>query len=132
MNNAYRCMRTLKITEVLLSKTKNHICKTISLRRELKLPVTPSTHLFEDHIVYQMKNIVGGLADKSEDHIERTHQDGKHSERIYCGLINFNQSQISQIKINNMMTNPQVKLKLEQIKNESKRNRKCKRYFNIK
>ena len=65
MNNAYRCMRTLKITEVLLSKTKNHICKTISLRRELKLSVTPSAHLFEDHIVRQMKNIVGGLAAKS-------------------------------------------------------------------
>ena len=30
----------------------------------------PSTHLFEDHIVYQMINIVDGLADKSEDHIE--------------------------------------------------------------
>ena len=45
-----------------------------------------------------MKNIVGGLADKSEDHIEGSHQDGKHSERRYCGLTNFKQSQISQIK----------------------------------
>ena len=45
--------------------------------------------MFEDHIVYQMKNIVGGLAGKGEDRVERTHQDGKRSERIYCGLINF-------------------------------------------
>ena len=43
--------------------------------------MTPSVHLFEDHIVYQMKNIVDGLADKSEDHIERGHQDGKRSEK---------------------------------------------------
>ena len=36
----------------------------MSLWRELKLHVTPPTHLFEDHIVYQTENIVGGLADK--------------------------------------------------------------------
>ena len=67
-------------------------------RIESTCNITPSAHLFEDHIVHQMKNDVGGLADKSEDHIERSHQDGKQSERIYCGLTNFKQSQISQIK----------------------------------
>ena len=80
MDNAYRCMRTLKSIDKLISKTKDHICKTISLWRELKLSVTPFAHLFEDHIVYQMENIVGGLANKSEDHIDRAHQDGKRSE----------------------------------------------------
>ena len=94
--------------------------------RELKILVIPSAHLFEVHIVCQMKNIVGGLADKSEDHIDRAHQDGKRIEQIYCGLTNFKQSQVSQLKNNNMMTNPQVKLKSEQIKNESKRNLKRK------
>ena len=66
MDNAYRCMRTLIVTDELITKTKDHICKTMLLRRKLKIPVTPSAHLFEDHIVYQMENIVGGLADKSE------------------------------------------------------------------
>ena len=73
MNCAYRCMRTLTITDDLISKTKDHICKTMILWRKLKMPVTPSAHLFEDHILYQMKNIDCGLADKSEDHIERAH-----------------------------------------------------------
>ena len=41
-----------------------------------------------------MENSVGGLADKSEDHIERAHQDGKQSKRIYCGLTTFKQSQV--------------------------------------
>ena len=63
--------------------------------RKLKIPVTPSSHSFEDHIVYQMGNAVGGLADKSEDHIKRTHQDCKRSEKKYCGVTNFQQSQIS-------------------------------------
>ena len=34
------------------------------LWRELNLPVTLSAHLFKDHIVHQMKNLIGGLSDK--------------------------------------------------------------------
>ena len=59
------------------------------LWRELKLPVLPSAHLFEDYIVYQMKDIVGGLADKREYHIKRAHKYGKRSESINCGLTKF-------------------------------------------
>ena len=81
---------------------------------------------FENHIVYQMKNIDGGLVDKSEDHIERAHQNGKRSERKYCGVTNFKQSQISQLKVNDLMTNPNVILKSNQIKNETKSNLKRK------
>ena len=58
MDNAYRCMRILKFTDELISTTKDHICKTMLMRRELKIPITPSAHLFEDHIVYQMENIL--------------------------------------------------------------------------
>ena len=29
MDNAYRCMRTFKVTDDLNSKTKDHICKTM-------------------------------------------------------------------------------------------------------
>ena len=58
MDNAYRCMRILKFTDELISTTNDHICKTILMRRELKIPITPSAHLFEDHIVYQMENIL--------------------------------------------------------------------------
>ena len=105
MDNSYRCMRTLKVTDDLIYKTKDHVCKTMLLWRELKLYVTPSTLLFEDHIVYQMEHIVGGLTDKNED------QDSKRSERMHCSL-----------KINDFMINPLVKLKSEQINNEIKRN----------
>ena len=54
MDNAYRCMRTLKLMDEIILKTKDHICKTMLMWRELKLSVTPFAHLFEDHIVYQM------------------------------------------------------------------------------
>ena len=127
MDHAYRCMISLKIKDALISKTKNHVTNTMLLWRELRLPVTPSVHLFEDHIVYEMKNIVRGLADKSKDHIEIAHQDDKRNERIYCGLINFQQSQSSQLKNNDMMSNPYAKLTSEYINNESNRNLKRKR-----
>ena len=65
------------------------------------------------------------LAEKSEDYIERIHQDGKRSEKGYCGLTNFQQSQISQLKNNDMMTT--LKVKSEQIKKESKRNQERER-----
>ena len=55
------------------------------------------------------------IADKSEDRIERSQQDGKRSERIYCGLTKFQQFQISRQKNNDMITNQTIKLKPEQI-----------------
>ena len=127
MDNAYRCMRTLIVTDELISKMKVHVCQIMLLWIKLKIPVTPSAHLFEDHIVYQMENIIGGLADKNEKHIERAHQDGKRSERKYCGVTNFQQSQISQLKCNDLITNRIVKLKSQQIKNKTKRILKRKR-----
>ena len=90
------------------------------LWRKFKIPVTPSAHLFEDYIVYQMKNNVGSLANKNEDRIERAHQDDKRIQRKYYGVNFFQQSQISQLKCNNLMTNPIVILKSKQIKNEKK------------
>ena len=62
------------------------------LRRELKLSVIPSTHLLEDHILNQMISIEGGIADKTEDHIERSHQVGKRLERRYQCVADFTQS----------------------------------------
>ena len=78
-----------------------------------------------------MENIIGGIADKSEDHIKRAHQDSKRSEGKYCGVTKFQQSQISQLKCNDLITNRIVKLKSQQIKNETKRSVKRKR-SNIK
>ena len=48
--------------------------------RELKVPVIPATHLLEDHIISQIIAIGGGIADKTEDHIERSYQAGKRLE----------------------------------------------------
>ena len=128
MDNAYRCMRTLIITDDLVTKTKDHICKKMLLWRKFKIAVIPSANSFEDHIVYQIKKILMVVwLIKGKDHIERFHQDGKRSERKYCGVTNFQQSQISQLKCNDLITNRIVKLKSQQIKNKTKRKLKRQR-----
>ena len=72
--------------------------------------MTSLANLLEDHIVYQMKNIVGGLADKKEDYIERAYQDRKCSESIYYGLTHFIVSNLT-LEKNDTITDPKVKLK---------------------
>ena len=99
MDEVYRCVRTLTIDNVLIDKTSNHITNTIILWRELKIPVTPPAHLLEDHILNQMITIKGGIADKTEDHIERSHQVGKRFDQRYKCVTDFTQSQTSQIKL---------------------------------
>ena len=87
--------------------------------RELKLPVTVSTHLLEDHTLNQMSSIEC-IVGKTEDHIERSYQIGKRLERKYQCY--FTQSQTSQIKFQVLLSNPIVKMKSEEIKEETKRN----------
>ena len=99
MNHVYHYMRSLNITEELISKTKDHVNITMLLWRKLNLPVIPSYHLFYNHIVHQRENNMRGSAEKSEDNVKRGHQDSKRSEKIYCGLTYFQQYQISQLKI---------------------------------
>ena len=55
-----------------------------------------------------MSSIEGGIADKTEDHIERSHQVGKRLKRIYQCVTDCTQSQTSQIKLQDLLSNPIV------------------------
>ena len=56
-------------------------------------PITLSVHLLEDRIVNQMKDLYGGLVDKTENHIERSHQDAKRLSRRFQCVTDFTQYQ---------------------------------------
>ena len=84
--------------------------------RDLKSLVTLSTHVFEDHILNQMSSIEGGVIDKTEDRITLSHQIGKRLERRYKGVTNFTQSQTSQTKLQDLISNHIVKMISEQVK----------------
>ena len=75
----------------------------------------------EDHILTQMNSIDGGIADKSKDHIERSHQVSKRFEQRYKYVTEFTQSQTSQIKFQDLLSNPIVEMTSEKVKVETSR-----------
>ena len=111
MDGAYRYIRSLIVDDNLIEKTRINIQKTMFLWRELKLTVTSSAHSLEDHILTQMSSIEGDIADKTEDHIEFSHQIGKRLERRYKGDTDFTQSYTSQIKLQYLLSNPIIEMK---------------------
>jgi len=50
----------------------------------LGLSITPKVHLMHKHVQWQMENIDGGLGDKMEDGIEKSHQTGKRNRGQFC------------------------------------------------
>ena len=89
MDEVYRCVRILTINNTFIDKTRNHITNTMILWRELKIPVIPSAHLLEDHILNQIITIKGSIADKTEDHIKRIYQVGKRFDQRYKCVTDF-------------------------------------------
>ena len=57
--------------------------------RDLKLPVTPSAHLFEDRISNKISTTEAGITNKTEDHIKLSCQIGKRLERKYKSVADF-------------------------------------------
>ena len=106
MGEVYRCIRTFNIDNDLIEKTCINIQKTMLLRRYLKLLVTLSAHLFEDHILNQINSIEVGIGDKTEVHIELSRQIGKRLERRYKDVTDYPQSHTSQIKLQHLISSP--------------------------
>ena len=116
VNNVYRGMREYKINEEIIIKIEKYVTNAMRLWRYLKLLVTLSVHLFEDHTIYQMENIIDDLADKSEDHIKWPHQDGMRMPGTYSRITHFCQSQTPQVQLCEMLSNLILKTKLNMLK----------------
>ena len=67
----------------------------------------------------QISSIEGGIADKTEYRIERSHQVGKRIERRYQYVTDFTPSQTSQIKLQDILFNHIVEMKSEQVKEKN-------------
>ena len=72
--------------------------------------------MLDDHILNEMRSMEDGISNKTEDHIERSYQVGKRLERKYQGVNDFTHSQSLQIKVQDLLCNPLVEMKLEQVK----------------
>ena len=60
-----------------------------------------------------MSSIEGGIADKTEDYIERIHQVGKRLERKCQCVTDITQSQTLQSKLQHLLSNSIVGMKLD-------------------
>ena len=75
-----------------------------------------------------MSSVKADIADKTKDHIELSHQIGKRFERRYKGVTDLAQSKTSQTKLQDILSNPIIEMKSEQVIKETSRNLKRKRY----
>ena len=74
-----------------------------------------------------MSSIEGSIADKTQNRTERSHQVGKRLERGYRYVTDSTQSQIYQINLQDLLSNPIIEMNSEQVKEEISRNFKRKR-----
>ena len=63
--------------------------------------------------------IKSGIANKTEDHIERSPQIGKRFDQRYKCVTDFTQSKTSQIKLQDSLSNLIVKMKSEEKNNRN-------------
>ena len=67
------------------------------------------------------------MADTIEEFFERSHQVCKYFERRYQCITDLTQSNTLQIRLQDLLSNPIIERKLEQVKEETKGNVKRKR-----
>ena len=89
-------------------KQKTHMKNTMKLCRVLKLLVIPSAHPFEDDIMFQMINGIGGLVDKTEYCIGQARQDEMRISKTCTGVTGFRQSQTLPVQSCEMLSDPDV------------------------
>ena len=109
------------ISRIFLSAIKDDISDSSYYKyndfvERIKNSTYSISSLLEDHILNQMITKNGGIADETGDHIERSHQVGKCFDQRCKYVTDFTQSQTSQIKLQDLLTNPIVKMKSEEIK----------------
>ena len=88
--------------------------------RNLQASVVPKLHLLEDRTVEQVKE-KGGVAEKTEDYIEKAHQLGMKDDRRTNNMKDKNLAAVSQSHWETTANDPNVKAKKLLVKNNNKR-----------
>ena len=88
MDASFSSLCTINSSEADCNIAKEGATATMNQWWLMLLSVTPKVHSFEDHTVDQMI-FFGGVADKSEDFAEWSHQDGKQEHQRTGWICNF-------------------------------------------
>ena len=75
---------------------------------QLGLSVTPKVHLMHKHVRWQMENIEGGLGDKMEDGIEKSHQVGKQKRGQFGTVQNLQTQAEARERVVHRNSDPRV------------------------
>ena len=88
---------------------------------KLGLSVTPKVHLMHKHVEPQMTNITGGMGNKMEDGLERSHQTGGRSRLQFARVSNVHTRAVAKQRYAHRSTNPEVVQQMMEVEAASQR-----------
>lgn len=88
---------------------------------KLGLSVTPKVHLMHKHVESQMTDITGGMGNKMEDGLERSHQTGGRSRLQFGKVSNLQTRAVAKQRYAHRSTNPEVVQQMMEVEAASKR-----------
>lgn len=97
------------------------VCAAIEGHVKLGLSVTPKVHLMHKHVVPQMTDITGGMGNKMEDGLERSHQTGGRYRLQFGRVSNLQTRAVAKQRYAHCSTNPEVVQQMMEVEAASKR-----------
>jgi hypothetical protein len=109
------------LTDEIAAKTRQYRDKCLELERYLQLPITPKSHVKEDHSCEQQVHFKG-IGDLDESFGERNHQHESIADRRHGGTRDFALREKIKAKEEAQLNHPKVQDRVEAIKTKRKRN----------
>ena len=126
MDVVFAGLRTMSPTEEEIVETKKATFVLETLWRNLELSITPKAHILFEHAVPQFEAL-GGIADKVEDFVEKSHQEGKRLDNLTSRMPSqcYRQQQLVQIQRLWRSNHPNIIEAIKKVRTFSKRNFKA-------
>ena len=122
MDVVFSKLRILDPSESEIEEIDTAIKGLEKLWRQLDLNITPKMHILTYHTIEQVRRF-GGIADKVEDFIEKSHQIGKMLDHLVARMSHqsFRQQEMVKIRRQWLTSDPSVSNQLSSIHQQQKR-----------
>ena len=122
MDMVFSKLRILDPTENEIEEMKRSISALEKLWMQLDLSITPKFHILTTHIIEQIIRF-GGIADKVEDFIEKSHQIGKKLDKLVARIKSqcFCKQDLVKIRRQWLQTDPSVASQMISVNDSRKR-----------
>ena len=126
-DGVYATARTVDPTEQHIELYDRFVDAAMELHLDVGCSLTHKCHLAWVHTKDQMRKLRGGLGDKTEDWVERQHQDGGRLRVQFSRIKNLEVRAIARAKAEEVGHNPDVIARINEIKCETARDFKKKK-----